>query len=121
MHPGREHRAEKSEELSRLPNVPDGEPPVELRVTRTFLSATHGGGRREALKLSGTAAEVHLQPVKSAPNGRVTGWEVPADTFTYGLNVAKAEVAPMPHRKADAPQELEAFVPLFTKGGQSRD
>jgi V8-like Glu-specific endopeptidase len=102
------------EELARLPHVPDGEPPPELGVTRTFLSAAHGSGRREALKISGTAPEVHLHPVKSAPNGRVTGWEVPADTFTYGLNVARADVAPLPHRKADAPQELEAFVPKWS-------
>lgn len=102
------------EELSRLPNVPDGEPPIELSMTRTSLSAAHNGGRREALKLSGTAPEVRLQPVKSVPNGRVTGWEVPADAFPYGLNVVRAEVAPMPHRKADAPQELEAFVPKWS-------
>src|SRR5262245_21569271 len=51
------------EELARLPNIPDGEPPTELRVTRTFLSAAHGSGRREALKPSGAAPEVPLQPV----------------------------------------------------------
>jgi len=103
------------DDLSRLENVPDrGEPPEELLRPRTFLTATpeayQAGGASKAQ--AGEAPQVDLRPVKGAEDDAGSGWEVDSSlSLTYGLNVVKAEVAELPTGDAEAPDELDPFVP----------
>jgi hypothetical protein len=70
------------EELARLPHLPDGEPPTELRVSRTFLSAAHGGGSRDAANLTAPPAIIaSCNSPTSSSGGRQTSEKAVASFY----------------------------------------
>lgn len=104
------------DELTRLESIPEqGNPPAQLSEVRTFLSAAPTAEPYAASRLEvGRAGDVKLAAVNGPRNGDLVGWEAPSDQFTYGLNVATAEVANLPDLKADLPDELAPHIPKWS-------